>query len=158
MSWLPVQNETLVVPYSADRVIQLIQEATETLNPYVPLSAQDAERVRFNGVVRRGEFRLSRKLNRPNSFLPIISGKIAPTSKGCIVFLSYKMFTASLLFIGFWSLITLLIALYFILYEKLYGYGTAAIIIGIANYILSLISFHKQVKISSSLIKHTLQS
>lgn len=158
MSWLPIENETLVLPYPAEEVFQRIRLATRPLEPYVPLSVQGEENFWFNGVIKSDGFRLSRKLTRPNSFLPIIIGKVAPTSKGCIVFLSYKMFTATLLFIGFWSILTLLIALYFILYEKLYEYGALAILIGAVNYIISLLSFQKQVVVSSRLMKYTLQS
>jgi hypothetical protein len=158
MSWLPLENETLILPYPAEEVFQRIRQVTNTLEPYLPLSAQQEEKAQFNGVIKSDGFRLSRKLNRPNSFLPMIIGRVAPTSKGCIVFLSFKMFPATLLFIGFWSVITLLIALYFILYEQLYWYGVIAILIGIANYTISLLSFQKQVLISSRLMKYTLQS
>ncbi|WKN45942.1 hypothetical protein [Tunicatimonas pelagia] len=156
MQLLPAESETLVLPYSGKEVFERIRQVTRPLEPYLPLSVQE-EDFRFNGVVETDEFRLSRKITRPNSFLPIIIGKVAPTSKGCLVFLSYKLFSSTLLFIGFWSVLTLLISLYFFFYEKLYGYGSIAIVIGIFNYVIALLNFQKQVKISRQLIKHTLQ-
>ncbi|MEQ9443605.1 MAG: hypothetical protein RIG62_31490 [Cyclobacteriaceae bacterium] len=158
MAWIPVENETLVLPYPAEEVFMRIRQVTKPLEPYLPLASQEEKTIQFNGVVKPDGFHLSRKLTRPNSFLPMITGKVAPTSKGCIVFLSYKMFSATLLFIGFWSIITLLIALYFMLYEKLHAYGGIAIGIGLMNYIISLLSFQKQVVISSRLMKYTLQT
>lgn len=157
MLWLPVENETLVLPYSGDKVFERLRKATRPLEPYLPLSVQE-EDFRFNGVIEVDEFRLSRKITRPNSFLPVITGKVAPTSKGCIVFLSYRLFSSTLLFIGFWSVLTLLISLYFFLYEKLYTYGTIAVIIGVANYMIALLNFRKQVAISSQLVKQTLEA
>nr|WKN39315.1 hypothetical protein K4G66_11500 [Tunicatimonas sp. TK19036] len=158
MSWLPIENETLVLPYPADEVFHRLRHSTKPIEPYAPLSAQEEEDFLFNGVIKPEGFRLSRKLTRPNSFLPMITGKVAPTSKGCIVFLTYKMFSASLLFILFWSVLTLLIALYFFFYEKVYGYGTIAVLIGGANYTISLLSFKKQVVISSQMMKYMLQT
>lgn len=158
MSWLPVENETLVLPYPADEIFHRLRQSTKPIESYVPLTAKEEVDFLFNGVIKPEGFRLSRKLTRPNSFLPMISGKVAPTSKGCIVFLSYRMFSASLLFIIFWSILTLLIALYFIFYEKLYGYGTMALLIGAANYTISLLSFKKQVVISSGTMKQLLQT
>jgi len=157
MLGLPAENETLVLPYPGEEAFQRIRRATRPLEPYLPLSVQE-ETFRFNGVVEEDEFRISRKITRPNSFLPVITGKVAPTSKGCIVFLSYRLFSSTLLFIGFWSLLTLLIALYFFLYEKLYSYGALALALGIANYTIALLNFRKQVKISSWLIKQTLEA
>ncbi len=156
MKFLPAESETLILPYSGKEVFERIRQVTRPMEPYLPLSVQE-EDFHFNGVVEVDEFRLSRKITRPNSFLPIIIGNVAPTSKGCLVFLSYKMFSSTLLFIGFWSVITLLIALYFLFYEKLYGYSTIAITVGIINYVIALLNFQKQVKISRQLVRYTLE-
>ncbi|MEM6844828.1 MAG: hypothetical protein AAF632_21615 [Bacteroidota bacterium] len=156
MQGLLAENETLVLPYSGREVFERIRRVTRPIEPYLPLSVQEANFL-FNGVVEANEFRLSRKITRPNSFLPLVIGRVAPTSKGCIVFLSYQLFSSTLLFIGFWSILTFLIATYFFLYEKLYGYGTIAIVTGIINYVVVLLNFQKQVRISRRLIRHILE-
>ncbi|MGB3586672.1 MAG: hypothetical protein WBA23_09040 [Tunicatimonas sp.] len=157
MRLLPAESETLVLPYSGKEVFERIRRVTRPMEPYLPLSVQE-EDFQFNGVVEADGFRLSRKITRPNSFLSIITGKVESTSKGCLVFLSYKMFSSTLLFIGFWSVLTLLIATYFFVYEKLYGYATVAIVVGLGNYIIALLNFHKQVSISRHLIRLTLDA
>jgi len=157
MKFLPTESETLVLPYSGKEVFGRIRRVTRPMEPYLPLSAQE-ENFQFNGVVEADEFRLSRKITRSNSFLPIIIGKVAPTSKGCLVFLSYKMFSSTLIFIGFWSVFTLLIAAYFFFFEELYGYAAIAVSIGLGNYIIALLSFQKQIGISRRLIRLTLEA
>ncbi len=112
---------------------------------------------RFNGWVEEGRFRLSRKIRRANNFLPIMSGRIEATSMGSIVFIRYRLFFSTTVFLVFWSAITLLFALYFFVYEQIYINAAVSLLLGVANYVVTIMNFKKEVRISSLSIQEVIR-
>ena len=154
MYLLPVEHETWVLPHNEGEVFRRLWKVSKPIEKTSDIPDVPEHHFMFNGWVRKDHFRLSRKIIRPDNFLPIIDGRVEETSKGCIIFLKYTMFFATIVFLVFWSVITLLIALYFYLIEKIYLYAIISFTIGIINYTVAVLNFKKQVKISS----HTLKS
>lgn len=86
-----------------------------------------------------------------------MSGRIESSSMGSIVFIKYRLFLWTLSFLIFWSILTSLFALYFFLYERIYINAAFSLLLGIANYVIAVLNFHKQVKLSSHTLHQVLQ-
>jgi hypothetical protein len=52
-------------------------------------------------------------ITHPDNFLPLIVGKIEATSKGSILFITYRMFPSTLFYLSFLCLMLLLASLFF---------------------------------------------
>ncbi len=157
LALLPFSRETIVSSYDAKQLSQRLGKVTKPskADAWAP-EGGEAEKS-FNGWVKKGRFKLSRKVNRANNFLPLISGKIESSSMGSIVFIEYKLFVWTLSFLVFWLTLTGLFALYFFVYERIYLNAIFSILLGVANYVIAVLNFHKQVKISSRMLHEVLQ-
>lgn len=157
MYFLPIERETWVLPYGEKELFRRLWKVSKPVKVEDPIPDIPEHHFLFNGWVEKSRFKLSRKIGRPNNFLPIIDGKIESTSKGSIIFLRYRMFFSTIAFLIFWSVVTTLIALYFYIYEKIYLYGTISLLLGIANYAITVLNFKKQVKLSSRVLKEVVR-
>ena len=155
MLWLPIQQETLVLPYTQREVVRKLYQVTYPTRSEDPVPVVDEDFL-FNGWVRPAAFRLSQKIKRPNNFLPTITGSIEATRQGCIIFLRYRLFSATIMLLSFWLLVTFSLAAYFLFYEKIYSYALVTFLVGIMNYWVTVANFNKQVKISSQMLKQAL--
>lgn len=155
MPWLPVQRETLVLPYMQREVVRKLYQVTYPTRSEDPVPIVDRDFL-FNGWVRPEAFRLSQKIKRPNNFLPTITGSIEATRQGCIIFLRYRLFSATIMLLSFWLLVTFSLAIYFLFYEKVYSYAFITFLAGIMNYWVTVANFSKQVKISSKVLRQAL--
>jgi hypothetical protein len=99
ISFFPFNNETLVVAREWPDVLDRLANATMSLN-----SNQINNTAVFYGWIKADRFRFSLKTRRPNSFIPLIIGTIEPTSTGCILFLEYRFFPVTRMYLIFWSL------------------------------------------------------
>lgn len=157
MYLLPIKRETLVLPYEQEEVFRKLWKVSRPVRAKDPLPDVPEASFLFNGWVKKNQFKISRKIARPDNFLPVIAGTIEGTSKGSIVFLRYRMFFATIVFLIFWSFVTTLIALYFYFFEKIYLYATISFLLGILNYVIAVLNFKKQVKISSRTFKEAIR-
>ncbi len=153
MYLFPVAYETLVLPYDEREVFRKLWKVTKPSRPEEPVPDVPEHHFLFNGWVRQDRFRLSRVIVRPNNFLPVLDGKLEGTSKGTLVFLRYHLFFATVVFLVFWSVVTVLVALYFYHFEQIYLYAAISLLSGIANYVIAVLNFKKQVAISSRMFK-----
>lgn len=154
---LPFSRETIVSSHDAKKLSQSLWKVTNPSNRSAWMPDVHENTLLFNGWVKKGRFKLSRKVNRANNFLPMISGKIESSSMGSIVFVRYQLFVWTLSFLIFWSILTGLFALYFFIYERIYVNAFFSLLLGIANYVIALLSFHKEVKNSSQMLHKVLQ-
>lgn len=97
----------------------------------VLLQNQEGAQYRFSGWVQENRFRISLKISKPNNYIPLVVGKIETTSSGCLVFVSYKLFPVTKMFLIFWSLfITLAGILASYQYQSLlYAVGSLLILV-----------------------------
>lgn len=104
ISLIPRSTETLVAAWESTVVARRLADATvERLLVHEPVPGKE---IYFTGRVSEDRFYVSLKLTRPNSFVPIVSGSIEPTSSGCIIFLQYRLFPSVRLFLTFWIILT----------------------------------------------------
>lgn len=110
ISLLPQSTETLVVAQEQSVVAgKLFRATAQTNRAKNPVYFDD---IFFTGIVNKDRFHISLKITRPNSFVPVIGGVIEPTSSGCIIFVKYKLFPATRMYLSFWLLFIFLFGLF----------------------------------------------
>jgi len=152
----PNHSEVLVSPFTSEEVASKIAAVTRKVN-YMDLRDFAKNSHQFNGQVDQNRFRLSLAIQRADTFLPLIKGNIASTKSGCIIFLHYSLFPSSVFLLAFWSLIALLMALFFIFYDRQWIYAFACLATGIFNYGFSWTYFRSKLK-KSQMIFHQMLS
>lgn len=156
MRLLPIVQETWVLPHPQEEISKKLWNVTRPVGQHALIPDVPEFDFLFNGWIKQDRFKISRVIQRGNNFLPIIYGKIESTSKGSIVFVRYQLFFATIVFLLFWTVVTLLLAVYFYVYEKLYVYSGISLAAGIVNYTVAVLNFKKQVGISSKLLQEVM--
>lgn len=154
MTLIPHKNETLVAPITA---LQAISRLSLVTQPASLNESKENPGILFIGHIGQSSFRISRKVNYPQNYLPIIRGSIEGSSRGCIIFIKYRLFFSSTLFFTFWTSMTFLIGLFFTIFSRDYWYAAIAFSSGIANYTVTLLNFNKQVKLSRAALDKALK-
>lgn len=108
MKLLPGYHETFVLASHPDDVINMVGKSTTAK---LLLQNLESDRFLFSGWAQKNKFRIALKINRPNSFIPLVVGLADKTSSGCILFITYQLFPATRMFLIFWSLLISLIGL-----------------------------------------------
>jgi hypothetical protein len=154
LNLLPYHSEILVSAFSKKEVLSQLNKVTVEVNYLDRRSQQDRDSF-FNGIIGQSGFRISKVVNRGDTFLPLLLGKVEETPRGCILFLQYKLFPGAIFFLSFWTVILLAAAVFYILATPNYLYATAAIGLTAINYFIALFFFNRQVKSSREIFhKH----
>ncbi len=152
MYLLPRNRETIVLPFSAREVYERIWKSVKPIEEgFLTFDDPDTQFL-FNGWVKQDKFSISLKIARPQNFLPVITGTIEETSTGSIIFVKYRMFPVSKAFLLFWSVITLLIALFFGYVDR-YVFAAVSVCLGVSNYAVAAANFSIQVRRSSRVLR-----
>lgn len=156
MKIFPGYSEILVSPFTGEEVTRKLLAVTKNVN-YLdgPVSLKKTHL--FNGKVDGNHFYLSLIIHKADSFLPLIKGKIEPVKSGCILFLNYSLFPASVFFLSFWGVIALLATLFFIFHEGQWLYAVTSLLIGAGNFAFAWSYFKGKLK-KSQLIFHQMLS
>lgn len=147
MKLLPFVSETLVSAYSKDEILEKLRLVTNSVD-YLDKRTQTALDSVFHGKIESSGFKISKIVQKADTFLPLLSGKISETDRGSIIFLTYRLFPGAAFFLGFWSFILMGFAGYCIGIMGELGNGIVCVGIAIFNYLLSLLFFQRQFKIS----------
>jgi hypothetical protein len=101
------------------------------------------------GWILNDRFQLMVSQRRPNSFMPVVDGKIDPTSNGCLIFLRYRLIPSTRIFLVAWTFIALVSGVILSVHHNsiLFGLGSIlvmAIIHGIAwgNFLIHRKTLH----------------
>lgn len=106
---LPKSSRTLVTILKPQEVFQRLRDATtRQVLMQNKVSLRD---VVFVGSVQPDRFNISLKVRRPNSFLPVIRGRLEPTQSGCLIFMNAFLFTSTRTYLIFWLLFVLVAGL-----------------------------------------------
>lgn len=145
MMFLPIRTDTMVIALEAYQVEQRLWTYTKpVVGDLMPITGE--EDFLFNGWVKEGKFRISKKVKHPENYLPLIIGSIEGTSRDSLVFIKYVLFPSSRMFLVFWSVVALLLALFFIHIHDQFLYGLVALAGGIGNYLITMVNFNRQVE------------
>ncbi|MFC3879648.1 hypothetical protein ACFOSV_05655 [Algoriphagus namhaensis] len=124
-----------------------MKKVTSEVN-YLDQRTRSRKNVLFNGLVGDSGFRISKVIDRGDTFLPLILGKIEDTPRGSIIFLKYKFFPGAIFFLAFWSLVLIGFSAFFIWGKADYVYSGICLALAILNYFISNFFFQRQVKLS----------
>lgn len=154
MNLLPYDSETLVSALPKEEVLGHLNRVTREVN-FLDQRTQVRGDIIFNGLIGKSNFRISKVVDRADTFLPLIMGKVEATPRGSIIFIRYRLFPGAVFFLGFWSIVLMIFtALYSFPFPN-YEYASLCALLGLVNYITALYFFNRQVR-SSRKIFHQL--
>lgn len=154
MNPFPNHSEVLVSALSKKEVEQRLERVTLDVN-FLDYEQRLQKGLKFNGKIGSGSFRLSLAIDKPDSFLPMITGNIEETPKGCILFLRYRLFPSSSFFLVFWTVVTLTLAVFFV-FSQNPVYASFSLIACFANYYFAWNFFKRKIKISQEIFHRIL--
>ena len=106
----------------------------------------------FNGIWNDDEFSISLILKISNNFIPIIHGQYMHSESGTLIKLNFNLFPGTKRLLMFWTILTLLITLFFIGFYQAWLYGAISFGFCLVNYILSVENFKAQLKKSKRML------
>jgi hypothetical protein len=154
LNLLPNDSETLVSALSKEEVLKHLNRVTREVN-YLDQRTQVRGDILFNGLVGQKGFRISKVVDRGDTFLPLILGKVEATPRGSIIFINYRLFPGALFFLAFWSIILLAFTAFYSFQIPNYGYASICFSLSLVNYVVAMYFFNRQVK-SSRKVFHQL--
>ncbi|WP_291777962.1 hypothetical protein [Cecembia sp.] len=147
MPFFPKHNEVLVSSLTKKEVLEKLELVTKDPN-FLDYEARKENGYQFNGTLKKDSFRISLVITKADSFLPLIKGKLDDTPSGSILFLEYSLFPGSVFFLGFWSVVTILLFFFFGFTVEKPGFALISIAIGVANYVFAWSHFKRKIKTS----------
>lgn len=147
MNLIPYHSETLVSALSKNEVLGHLIRVTSEVN-YLDQRTRTNKKILFNGLVGQAGFRISKVVDKGDTFLPLVIGEVEETPRGSIIFLKYRLFPGAIFFLAFWSVILLAFAAYFFSYVENYNSAAICSVLAICNYGLAMYFFDRQVKAS----------
>lgn len=152
MNWLPFSRETLVSSLSKNEVLDRLTAVTrgtrrEELPEIRPL---------FNGLVETDGFRISRVIEKGDSFLPLLLGKVEGTPRGSIIFVRYQLFSTTRFFLWFWTGLLLAFSLFLFFVTNQFLEGGACLCFLVIHYTLAVFFFNRQLVFSKKLFQEVI--
>lgn len=147
MKLLPYHTETLVSALSKQEVLGHLIRVTAEVN-YLDQRTRGNNKILFNGMVGQKGFRISKVVDKGDTFLPLVLGQVEETPRGSIIFLKYRLFPGAIFFLLFWSFILAAFTVYFFAFIHQFNYGAICLALGLANYGLAMYFFQRQVNAS----------
>lgn len=154
ISFFPKKTETRLVELSPAQLDQHFEK-------YIKPIKQDHNveypgRYLFNGVWSMEGFSISLMLKISNNFVPVINGEIIPSDEGILIKMTYNLFPSTKRLLLFWTVLTLLITLFFVGIYQAWLYGAISFGFCIVNYILTWENFKIQVRKSRRMLEKML--
>lgn len=145
MKLLPVHNESIVLHERGEAFLIRLGEATRMVEKQTDTYEPQGNKL-FNGIVWENGFNISIMIRRPNNFLPLIQGEVVATDDACLLSLKYRLFPSTARFVIFWSILTVLLSLFFAIPYHAFLYAAISFSLGSVNYLLTLENFKIQVR------------
>lgn len=158
MQLLPYRQETFVLPYAADEAIRRLHPRTRPVEEGIQFSKLEERSFLFNGLVLENRFRISRRVQKPENFLPLLVGSFESTSVGSLLFVRYRLFFSTAMYLVFWTVICLLLSLFFLIFHQAWLYAAIAFGTGCVQYVVAIKNFSFQVKRSRQELEKVLFS
>ncbi len=155
---LPEFSEILVSQLDSSQIMERISSVTAQEDHLQDPVLDSNATYLFNGRINEDSFYISEKLSKADNFLPLIAGKLESTRKGAILFLDYRFFPGTLFFLGFWSVITALLTVFFLLVQQNWQYAVLSFSLGALNYFFVKNNFKRKVKRSQHILHRMLET
>ena len=157
MPFFPNHSEVLVSTLNKEEILKRLELVTKSAN-YLDYHIVKNNAHLFNGSLGKDRFRISLMINKADSFLPLIKGKIESTPSGSIVFLDYSLFPGSVFFLGFWTAVSVLLGMVFGFLVDKQVFALLSILLGIGNYWFAWSHFKRKIKISQGIFLNLLNN
>lgn len=154
MKFYPSEEETRLVLLSSDQLHERFEKRVQPIKE--KSSSTDLKGFLFNGIWNDKGFSISLKLKISNNFIPIIRGDYLESDEGILIRLTYDMFPATKKLLMFWTVLTLLITIFFIGLYQAWMYGAISFGFCFVNYILSRENFKIQLRKSKRMMNKML--
>lgn len=151
---LPIVRETRVFSIPPHQIMEALKN---NVRKGKRMSHPEASEP-FMGTVGQREFNITRILNRPENFMPLVQGRIEDAGEGSIIFIKYTLQFSSRMFVAFWSVTTFFFAifLWFLQSEPLLGLVSMAAMI--LNILITHVNFRRQLNITRKLLYQILET
>ncbi len=150
ISFYPYDEETKLVALSQEQLIDHLNKYIKPLKGDLP--ERESKDFLFNGIWNEDEFSISLKLKISNNFIPIIKGEFLSSDEGILIRLNYDLFPATKKLLLFWTILTLLITVFFIGLYQAWIYGAISFGFCLVNYILCRENFKIQLRKSKKML------
>ncbi len=150
ISFYPFGRETKLVAFSQKQLIDHLHKYVKPLKGEAEES--ESKDYIFNGSWNEEEFSISIKLKVSNNFIPIIKGDFLSSDEETLIRLTYELFPATKKLLLFWTIVTLLITVFFIGLYQAWIYGAISFGFCLVNYILSRENFKIQLRKSKKML------
>lgn len=165
MKLFPHQSSVFVSGYTADEIAHKLEAAIkpakikeDALSEHWLLPARSLEQnYPFRGAIQEAGFRISRKVTYPESFMPIIDGRIESTSKGCILFIDYNLLKGTRFFMLVALVFSLFLGVFLLLAKHNLWYFLASLGFVGLGYGVAWLNFQQKVKICRDLLEGILE-
>lgn len=107
----------------------------------------------FTGVWNERGFSISLKLKISNNFVPVINGDIIKSEEGLLIRSRFSLFPATKRLLLFWTVLSILITLFFVGLYQAWLYGAISFGFCIVNYVLARENFKIQVRKSKRMLE-----
>jgi len=151
ISLYPSLQETRLVTIPEGQFYQNLEKFIKPLDKQ-KLPVEDSSFL-FNGTWDKERFSISLILKISNNFIPIIAGNILTSEEGILIKLKYELFPATKRLLLFWTVLSLLITIFFIGVYQAWLYGSISFAFCIVNYILCNENFKIQTRKSKRMIE-----
>ncbi len=115
MQWWPGKSEIVVSNLPGHEVFRRLHLAVKPADfqsfQNRSLGHDPEEVFLFNGKVGETGFAISKVVQKPDNFLPLIKGKVEQSSTGSLVYITYSLFPSVKFFLGFWFILMLLFSM-----------------------------------------------
>ena len=154
ISFFPIQKETRLIHISREQFFQNLAKYVKPVSNII--SAETSNLYLFNGVWNEEGFSISLRLKIANNFLPLINSEFMQSDDGILINLTYELFPATKKLLVFWTVLTLLITLFFVGLYQAWLYGAISFGLCLVNYILTMENFKIQVRKSKRMLEKLL--
>ncbi|MDN3688083.1 ABC transporter ATP-binding protein [Cyclobacterium jeungdonense] len=148
---VPKYSESFVSTMDSRQVMKKLDGITRWVNFLDRTEATQRESAVFNGSLKEDCFRISKKIDKADSFLPLIKGEVAPLAKGCLISLEYSFFPSTAFLLGFWGVISFALTVVFLSVIQDWKLALLSLLAGMANYGFAFWHFRRKVRESQAL-------
>ena len=148
---LPLRKETLVLELSSEEAADRLRYVT------AKRSGKPDRPITFVGRVDPEGFNITRYLSRPENFMPQIEGRFEAAGQGSILYLRYTLQFSSRMFVIFWTVTTLMFALFIWFIYTRWQLGAISLAVLLFNIVFTHISFQRQYKRSRQALLRVLE-
>ena len=151
---LPVRKETILLTESPEDFTDRLKYVTGKRK-----TGDYRERpVKFIGKGEEAGWAITRFVTRPENFMPLVQGKLEHVSRGCLLSIRYTLQFSSRMFVVFWTITTLLFAIFLWFIQSDVRLGLIALGFLLLNIVVTHLNFQRQYRQTRKILMDVIDS